>query len=522
MMKMLPVTYTKLVEDKIVRLDSLDVNGISDDDVRSNRSWNNLNKDKFYMDYLPRCAMMAIYCLALNKINCNVITSPKIDNLISLWKKYDLKSNMESTVFKRKMIGDVLSSYDIKIGNVKSSYFDELNIALYPDLINMIMQVILNHDESESFVDMDGIEIRNKESICVIRTPYYDFKQSISDSVINFARLVKTYPTLKYLYMIDIKCGKIHKYYASDFIGENMDEHINSLQKYSEHLIDDINEIKDVTLQTVGSHMGGGLNNLMKFLSRLDDKSKFTPKQIFLGNSRSGKVSSSLTAVRENTMSRLSNFNENVKDNIRNNIYVHSCYTINICDRKQSIKRHIEDLVSCSMYGFGGLVIHVGKNVKRIDNVAALNEMMISLKRIINTATEIIRSRNLDNLDPYIAPLLLETSAGEGTETLTTITEMIEFCGNMLDMYPKRFGICIDTCHVFSLGYSPLYYTTKMYEIFGDAIKLVHLNDSMREQGAYVDRHRAIGEGKIKLEELVSIANFCHNHNIAALSEPPS
>jgi hypothetical protein len=67
-----------------------------------------------------------------------------------------------------------------------------------------------------------------------------------------------------------------------------------------------------------------------------------------------------------------------------------------------------------------------------------------------------------------------------------------------------RVAVCLDTRHVFAAGYSlaPQAALDETLPQFDAAIgpvrlKVIHANDSKRECGSRVDRHEAIGEGKI-------------------------
>ena len=80
--------------------------------------------------------------------------------------------------------------------------------------------------------------------------------------------------------------------------------------------------------------------------------------------------------------------------------------------------------------------------------------------------------------------------------------------------HPKRFGVCVDTCHIFAAGYkistrAEYKATMKEFdELVGlDRIRAFHLNDSVRELGSRVDRHAKIGAGKIGLEPFRYLLN---------------
>jgi deoxyribonuclease-4 len=79
-------------------------------------------------------------------------------------------------------------------------------------------------------------------------------------------------------------------------------------------------------------------------------------------------------------------------------------------------------------------------------------------------------------------------------------------------------GICLDTCHIHASGYDIS--STEGYEAMTDslgstlginAVKAIHLNDSIKGTGSKVDRHTNIGEGALGLrpfELLVNDGNF--------------
>lgn len=101
--------------------------------------------------------------------------------------------------------------------------------------------------------------------------------------------------------------------------------------------------------------------------------------------------------------------------------------------------------------------------------------------------------------------LLLETTAGQGSAMGAKFEELNYIIEKVKGSVP--IGVCIDTCHIFSAGYD-----IRTAEAWDNTLKeferivglkhlyAFHLNDSMRELGSRVDRHDAIGEGKIGLE----------------------
>lgn len=98
--------------------------------------------------------------------------------------------------------------------------------------------------------------------------------------------------------------------------------------------------------------------------------------------------------------------------------------------------------------------------------------------------------------------IVLETSAGQGDsffhrfENLAALLERLEPA--------HRFGVCVDTCHVFAAGYdlrTPGAYRAT-WRAFDAAIGLerlcvVHANDSLGPLGSRRDRHAHVGEGAL-------------------------
>ena len=67
-----------------------------------------------------------------------------------------------------------------------------------------------------------------------------------------------------------------------------------------------------------------------------------------------------------------------------------------------------------------------------------------------------------------------------------------------------RVGVCLDTCHAFTAGYdlrTPEAYHQVMDDfqrIVGfDFLKGMHLNDALKDLGSRVDRHAALGKGRL-------------------------
>ena len=108
--------------------------------------------------------------------------------------------------------------------------------------------------------------------------------------------------------------------------------------------------------------------------------------------------------------------------------------------------------------------------------------------------------------------IILETAAGQGTELLTNIYNLINFYEKFSNEEKEILKICIDTCHIYSAGHDIR--EEEQVELFIKILKkgigmkniaLIHLNDSKREFNSHVDRHEKLGKGTIGLEGLKEI-----------------
>ena len=128
------------------------------------------------------------------------------------------------------------------------------------------------------------------------------------------------------------------------------------------------------------------------------------------------------------------------------------------------------------------------------------------------------------------AGLLIETTAGQGSclgHTFEEIAAMLAIIDRRSSL-KKRIGVCLDTCHVFAAGYplAPAAALDDTLRQFDRAIglrrlKVIHANDSKRELGSHVDRHEAIGRGKIGREAFRLLVNHPKLAGIPFILETP-
>lgn len=118
--------------------------------------------------------------------------------------------------------------------------------------------------------------------------------------------------------------------------------------------------------------------------------------------------------------------------------------------------------------------------------------------------------------------ICLETMAGKGTEIGKTFEEL----AILLEKSKlNNVGICLDTCHIHDAGYDLNDFDSVLDE-FNQIIGLkylhvIHLNDSKNDRGSHSDRHANIGEGKIGLDNLLSVAYNKRLVHIPKILETP-
>ena len=141
--------------------------------------------------------------------------------------------------------------------------------------------------------------------------------------------------------------------------------------------------------------------------------------------------------------------------------------------------------------GCRGVVVHVGKAVGLPDALANMRANVVAAAA--GATSE--------------CPLLIETPAGQGTETLTDRDEFLAFVasaqGGAQGGAPV-VAICVDTCHVFACGHDPADFVARARAT--GLLRLVHFNDSAGAFGSRVDRHAEIGAGLIGADRMRELA----------------
>jgi len=251
----------------------------------------------------------------------------------------------------------------------------------------------------------------------------------------------------------------------------------------------------------LGHHISG--ENFIDIID-IAIRTKAQVLQVFLGSPQSYKIKRKTREDLEYVARQSSE--SNIQILIHANFMLNWCNPVNSFIHKSAIKILVGDLEDSVILGAIGVVVHMGKNVKKLNltNEEALENYVLGIKAVLNETPD--------------GTIVFETGAGQGTEICTSIDEL----GNLRRMFTteeqERIKFCIDTCHIFSSGYdlSDIKYV-RMLDLhiqqhlgWGNVVA-IHLNDSKQPLDCHVDRHADIGKGCIELIGLMEFVKICNN-----------
>ncbi len=195
-------------------------------------------------------------------------------------------------------------------------------------------------------------------------------------------------------------------------------------------------------------------------------------------------------------------------------VVAHGSYLVNLAGktdvRRKSIAAMRDEIDRCERLGIEYLVFHPGSHEQADEGIGLIAEAL----------NEIVTDRSGPT------KILLETTAGQGNYIGHTFEQLADILARL--EVAERFGVCLDTCHIFAAGYdirTPEAYRKTMDEfdrIIGlERLPAIHLNDSVRDLGSRVDRHTHIGLGKIGLAAFAEIVNDPRLADLPMILETP-
>jgi deoxyribonuclease IV len=208
-------------------------------------------------------------------------------------------------------------------------------------------------------------------------------------------------------------------------------------------------------------------------------------------------------------------------------VFIHSSYLINIGSELVPINNHmfnnsidilVEEIKYSEKIKANGIIVHLGKNTKKqYDNSIIYNNMIANITELFAR----LKKKELKTM------VLLETSSGQGGEMCHNLEEFVDFILLFKNTYfYEQIGICIDTCHIFQAGYNinDKIIIKKVHDIFKpieNKIKLIHLNSSLKNVGMHIDKHEIIGEGFIKVNNLLRFILPYRHIPVVLETKPP-
>jgi len=195
-------------------------------------------------------------------------------------------------------------------------------------------------------------------------------------------------------------------------------------------------------------------------------------------------------------------------------VICHAPYIINLANKKDpekwnfSIQFLKQELERCDQMGISKMVLHPGSAVG-ISKEEGIQNIIEALNHVCTFDTH--------------CHILLETMAGKGSECGCTLEEIAAILKGITDK--RRFGVCLDTCHLNDAGYDMQAFDSFL-EVFDQTIGLerigcIHVNDSKNPKGSHKDRHENIGKGTIGFDSLLKICCYDKLKEVPKILETP-
>jgi deoxyribonuclease-4 len=198
-------------------------------------------------------------------------------------------------------------------------------------------------------------------------------------------------------------------------------------------------------------------------------------------------------------------------------ILPHDSYLINLGHPEaeqldKSRLAFLDEMQRCEQLGLDRLNFHPGSHLNAISEEECLSRIAESINIVLDKTKGVTA--------------VLENTAGQGSN-LGHKFEQLRFIIDQVED-KSRVGVCIDTCHAFTAGYS-----LKTPEGFSDTfsrfnnivgfkyLRGMHINDSKKELATRVDRHENIGKGFLGEDVFRMLMNDDRFNNIPLILETP-
>lgn len=199
-------------------------------------------------------------------------------------------------------------------------------------------------------------------------------------------------------------------------------------------------------------------------------------------------------------------------------VLVHSSYLSNpsspkVSLRNMSLKKMKDEIKIAYRIGADGYVFHCGSNS---------NGNREGIKLAIQTLNRLAELTDKQ----WPVKLIIESDAGAGNRIGDTIEELATIWKGLKNK--KRFGFCLDTCHLFVSG-TDLKTKQNVSDLIKKFDKLInlkyleffHISDAKFGLNSKKDRHANIGKGEIGLEGFRHLVNHPKLKHIPFILETP-
>lgn len=184
----------------------------------------------------------------------------------------------------------------------------------------------------------------------------------------------------------------------------------------------------------------------------------------------------------------------------------------------KSVETLAGEIQRCNTLQIPYLVIHLGSHMEK-----GLRNGITQLARAVLTA----RSRAERSNRKQHVIVLLENSAGQQNSVGSRFEEL-RIILDALGADPKGYGVCLDTCHLFTSGYDlrSSEAVEKTLKSFSDSVgekelRVIHFNDSKAGLNSKLDRHEHIGLGNIGSDGLAAFLSHRMIRKMPVIMETP-
>jgi len=199
-------------------------------------------------------------------------------------------------------------------------------------------------------------------------------------------------------------------------------------------------------------------------------------------------------------------------------VVAHSSYLINLGSPDEALwRKSLEALITemrrCRQLGLVDYVLHPGAHMGAGEEAG--------LERIAQGLTLALEATAGSGVT-----IVLETTAGQGSVLGYRFEQLAWLMEHARPT--ERLGVCFDTAHALAAGYE--YRTPERYEalwqefeaVIGlERLRVIHLNDSLKDVGSRIDRHTHIGQGYVGLEAFRLLLNDPRLRRVPMLLETP-